>query len=68
MTAAKPVLFVVDGSVAVTGALISATRQAELLHDELDTILVLSSFHRVPADRSRLAEVITLPFVSPRRR
>lgn len=67
--ARKPILFIVDGSIAVTGALISASRQAELLKDEVDTILVLSSFHRVPAERTlAFAEVITLPFVSPRKK
>ena len=65
----KPSLFIVDGSIDVTGALVSASRQAMLLKDELDTILVLSSFHRVPAERTTaFAEVITLPFVSPRKK
>lgn len=69
MTAAKPALFIVDGSIDVTGALVSASRQATLLRDMVDTILVLSSFHRVPAERTAaFAEVITLPFVSPRKR
>ena len=65
----KPILFIVDGSIDVTGALVSASRQASLLQDVVDTILVLSSFHRVPAERTAaFAEVITLPFVSPRKR
>ena len=69
MSKPKPSLFIVDGSVDVTGALVSAARQAELLKDELDTILVLSSFHKVPASRlTAFAEVITLPFVSPRKK
>lgn len=67
MTDPKPTLFIVDGSIDVTGALVSASRQAELLKDEIDTILVLSSFHRVSVERTMaFAEVITLPFVSPR--
>ena len=69
MPADKPVLFIVDGSVDVTGALISAARQAELLKEQFDTILVLSSFHRVPPERTTaFAEVLKLPFVSPRKR
>ena len=69
MSKPRPSLFIVDGSVDVTGALVSAARQAELLKDELDTILVLSSFHKVPAGRlTAFAEVITLPFVSPRKK
>lgn len=69
MTAAKPVLFIVDGSIDVTGALVSASRQAALMKDSLDTILVLSSFHRVPAERTTaFAEVLTFPFVSPRKK
>ena len=69
MNKPRPSLFIVDGSVDVTGALVSAARQAELLKDELDTILVLSSFHKVPAGRlTAFAEVITLPFVSPRKK
>lgn len=66
---AKPILFIVDGSIDVTGALVSASRQAELLKNNVDTILVLSSFHRVPAERTTaFAEVIALPFVSPRKK
>lgn len=69
MRESRPSLFIVDGSVDVTGALVSAARQAELLKTELDTILVLSSFHKVPAARlTAFAEVITLPFVSPRKK
>ncbi len=68
MTDRKPTIFIVDGSVDVTGALVSASRQALLLKQEVDTILVLSSFHRVPAERlTAFAEVVTLPFVSPRK-
>lgn len=69
MTDRKPILFIVDGSIDVTGALVSASRQAELLKHELDTILVLSSFHRVPAERlTAFAGIVTLPLVSPRKK
>jgi len=62
-------VFIVDGSIGVTGALVSASRQAVLLKNKVDTVLVLSSFHRVPAERTtEFAEVITLPFVSPRKK
>ncbi len=69
MSHQKPVLFIIDGSVDVTGALVSAARQAALIRDKVDTVLVLSRFHRVPAARlGAFADVITLPFVSPRKK
>ena len=65
---AKPVLFIVDGSIAVTGALVAAARQAELLKDEVETILVLPRGHQVPAARTAaFAEVIDLPIVNLRK-
>ena len=68
MTGPKPTLFIVDGSIAVTGALVSAARQAELLRDEVDTILVLPRGHRVPTARTAaFAEVIELPIVNLRK-
>lgn len=64
----KPSLFIVDGSIDVTGALVSASRQADLMRDDVETTLVLSSFHKVPAARLRVfTNVITLPFVAPRK-
>lgn len=64
----KPTLFIVDGSIAVTGALVSAARQAELLKDEVETILVLPRGHQVPAARTAaFAEVIDLPIVNLRK-
>ena len=68
MTGPKPTLFIVDGSIAVTGALVSAARQAELLSDEVDTILVLPRGHQVPTARTiAFAEVIDLPIVNLRK-
>jgi len=64
----RPTLVIVDGSVAVTGALVSAARQAELLRDVVATVLVLPRGHRVPAARlSALSEVIELPIVPLRK-
>ena len=64
----KPTLFIIDGSIAVTGALVAAARQAELLRDEVETILVLPRGHRVPAVRTAaFAEVIDLPIVNLRK-
>ena len=64
----KPTLFIVDGSIAVTGALVSAARQAELLKDEVETVLVLPRGHQVPAARTAaFAEVIDLPIVNLRK-
>lgn len=68
MTQAKLSLFIVDGSVDVTGALVSAARQAALLKDIVDTILVLPRGHQVPsAPIAAFAEVIHLPIVNLRR-
>lgn len=64
----KRTLFVVDGSTAVTGALVSAARQAELLSSEVDMVLVLPRGHRVPPARTAaFAEVIELPIVNLRK-
>ena len=64
----KPTLFIVDGSIAVTGALVAAARQAELLKDEVETILVLPRGHQVPAARTAaFAKVIDLPIVNLRK-
>lgn len=68
MTGLKPNLFVVDGSIAVTGALVAAAQQAQVLKDKVDTILVLPRGHRVPAARTAaFAEVIELPIVNMRK-
>ncbi|MEO6580153.1 MAG: glycosyltransferase family 4 protein [Sphingomicrobium sp.] len=68
LTSPKPVLVIVDASVAVTGALVSAARQAELLRDEVATALVLPRGHRVPKERLRAFEqVIELPIVPLRK-
>ena len=65
---ARPVLVIVDGSVAVTGALVSAARQAALLADELRTVLVLPRGHRVPSQRlTAFVEVIEIPIVPLRK-
>ena len=67
-TARLPVLFIVDGSVAVTGALVSAARQANLMASEVQTILVLPRGHQVPPERTiTFAEVIDLPIVNLRK-
>ena len=64
----RPTLVIVDGSVAVTGALVAAAQQAQLLGGEADTVLVLPRGHRVEAQRLRdFAEVIVIPIVPLRR-
>ena len=64
----KPTLFIVDGSVAVTGALVSAARQARLLAGQVETVLVLPRGHRVEPQRTApFARVIALPIVPLRR-
>ena len=68
MTGPRPSLFIVDGSIAVTGALVSVERQARLLRDEIDTILVLPRGHNVPDSRTAVfAGVIEFPIVNLRR-
>lgn len=60
---------IVDGSVAVTGALVSAARQATLLADEVRTVLVLPRGHRVPSQRlTAFVEVIEIPIVPLRKK
>ena len=55
----KSVLVIVDGSVGVTGALVSAARQASLLADRVATVLVLPRGHKVSVERLvAFAEVI----------
>ena len=64
----KPTLVIVDGSIAVTGALVAAGRQAELLRDEIDTLLILPRGHEVPAARTEtFIAVIELPIVPLRK-
>lgn len=62
-------LLIVDGSVAVTGALISAARQARLLADEVETIVALPKGHRVPSEHlAAFRAVIEIPIVPLRKR
>ena len=64
----RPIVVIVDGSVAVTGAVVSAARQAELLRDLVTTVLVLPRGHQVPAARlTAFAEVIDLRIVPLRK-
>lgn len=68
MTDPRAVLVIVDGSVAVTGALVSAARQAELLKDQLSIVLVLPANHKIPPSRlAAFAEVVELP-IAPLRK
>lgn len=68
VTDTKPVLFIVDGAIDATGALISATRQAGLTNDVIDTILVLPIDHRSTGQEGEsFAGVIRLPIVALRK-
>jgi glycosyltransferase involved in cell wall biosynthesis len=68
LTRTKPTLLIVDGSVAITGALVAAARQAQLLADDVDTVLVLPRNHQVEQQSVQdFAKVITLPIVPLRR-
>jgi glycosyltransferase involved in cell wall biosynthesis len=63
-----PTVVIVDGSVAVTGALVAAARQAELLAGEVDVVLALPRGHRIDPRRTvAFTRVITLPIVPLRR-
>jgi len=65
---AKPVVFVIDASIDVTGALVSARREAELLQDVADFVLVLPRHSRAPqAALAPFAEVLHLPMPQIRR-
>ena len=58
----KPVVFVIDASVAVTGALVAARREAELLGDCADFVLVVPSECSVPDSAlAAFAHVLRLP-------
>lgn len=48
MTASRPTIFILDGSVAVTGALISARDMARALRGEADVILLLPDTANIP--------------------
>lgn len=61
-------LVIVDGAVDVTGALVSAARQAAMLADDLSTVLVLPANHQVPASQlTAFYRVVTLPIIPLRR-
>ena len=69
MTSRQTPLLIVDASVDVTGALISAASQASLLADSVPAaILVLPKGHRIPVERTRaFSKVITIPIVPLRK-
>lgn len=48
MTASRPTIFILDGSVAVTGAFISARDMARALRGEADVILLLPDTANIP--------------------
>lgn len=61
-------LIIVDGSVDVTGAFISAAAQARMLSGRVPTILVLPKGHRVPATRTTdFKQVCPIPMVALRK-
>jgi glycosyltransferase involved in cell wall biosynthesis len=65
---AKPLIFVLDASIDITGALIAARRQAGLLRGEARFMLVLPAASRVPdAALPEFERVIRLPMVDLRR-
>lgn len=68
MTARRSTIFVLDGSVAVTGAFISARDMARALRDKADVILILPDTARIAdKDLADFAAVYHLP-IRPLRR
>lgn len=69
MTAARPSIWILDGSVAVTGAFVSARDMARALRDEADVVLVLPDTSRITGDElTDFAAVHRLPIRPLRRR
>jgi L-malate glycosyltransferase len=58
----KPVVFIIDASVGITGALVAARREAELLADSADFVLVVPRECAVPDSAlTAFSEVLRLP-------
>ena len=57
-----PVVYIIDASVDVTGALVAARREAELLKGSAEVVLVLPRESRVPESQLReFSQVLKLP-------
>lgn len=68
MTAQWPTIFILDGSVAVTGAFISAREMARALRGDAEVVLIVSDTARIPPDQlQEFAAVHRLP-IRPLRR
>jgi glycosyltransferase involved in cell wall biosynthesis len=68
MTAERPVICIVDGSTDVSGAFIAARREAVLLADAAEFVLLTSNESRIGRDQlAPFARVHRLPLVSLRR-
>jgi glycosyltransferase involved in cell wall biosynthesis len=64
----REVLFILDGSVATTGAFVAVQRQARLLSGTVSSVLVLREDHAISSDDlAPFAQVITLPLRPLRR-
>lgn len=64
----RPTLFILDPSIDVTGAFVAARRQASLLKDTADCILVISRDSRIePAQFAEFKAVLRLPLRPLRR-
>lgn len=58
----EPVIFVVDASVDITGALVAADREAQVLRGTASFVLVVPAENRVPDDQlTGFSEVLRLP-------
>ncbi len=64
----KPLVCMVYSSADFTGAFVAIKRQAELMRDEADWLLVLPRGHNIPADQlDPFARVVELPIVEGNR-
>jgi len=68
VASAKPLICIVDGSSDVSGAFVAARREAILLADEADFVLLMSNRSRIPDEQLKaFVRVYRLPIVSLRR-
>ena len=64
----KPKVCIVYSSADFTGAFVAIRRQAEIMRDEVDTLLVLPTRHNIPPDQLEpFARVVLLPLVEGNR-
>ena len=64
----KPIIYIVDSSIGITGAFVCARNEAKLLRDEIDTVIVLSSSTQIKKeDLIDFKKVVYLPIMNIRK-